>query len=104
MAQNQIPPQTFIIDGRDILNANASEAERRLSSAESAIATIPKSFTYVQSQAATVWTVNHNLGRFPAVSVVDSAGSVVIGDVTYVSVNTLTVAFSAPFSGNVYCS
>lgn len=35
--------------------------------------------THKQAQAAKVWTVVHNLGKRPAVTVVDSAGTVVIG-------------------------
>lgn len=35
--------------------------------------------THKQAQAAKVWTVAHNLGKRPAVTVVDSAGTVVIG-------------------------
>lgn len=37
--------------------------------------------THKQAQAAKVWTVAHNLGKRPAVTVVDSAGTVVIGEV-----------------------
>lgn len=39
--------------------------------------------THKQAQAAKVWTVAHNLGKRPAVTVVDSAGTVVIGDVSF---------------------
>lgn len=40
--------------------------------------------THKQAQAAKVWTVAHNLGKRPAVTVVDSAGTVVIGEVDYI--------------------
>lgn len=53
--------------------------------------------------AATV-TVNHNLGKYPAVSVIDSAGDEVEGVVDHVTMNTLTLSFSAPFSGTVICN
>lgn len=46
-------------------------------------------------------TVTHNLGKRPAVSVIDSAGDEVEGAVDHIDSNTLTVSFSAPFSGNV---
>jgi hypothetical protein len=32
-------------------------------------------YRHVQSVAAAVWTVVHNLGKFPSVSVVDSTGT-----------------------------
>jgi len=61
-------------------------------------------YTHNQSAASSTWTITHNLGFSPAVSVVDSGGNHVIGDVNYVSVNVLTVSFSAPFGGLAYLS
>lgn len=48
--------------------------------------------------------VTHNLGKYPAVTVVDTAGDEVIGDVSYDSVNQLTVTFSSATGGTVYCN
>lgn len=56
-------------------------------------------FVFIQIAAANVWTVNHNLNKYPSVTIVDSAGAVVIGDVHYTDTNSLTVTFSAPFGG-----
>ena len=61
-----------------------------------------KHFTYVQSFASDEWVIEHNLQKHPSVTIVDSAGTVVIGDVLYLSVNKLVVSFSAPFSGKAY--
>lgn len=61
-------------------------------------------YTHNQSTASSTWTITHNLGFRPAVSVVDSGGNHVIGDVNYVSVNALTISFSAPFGGSAYLS
>lgn len=44
--------------------------------------------THKQAQAAKVWTVAHNLGKRPAVTVVDSAGTVVIGGGSTTSTTT----------------
>jgi hypothetical protein len=62
--------------------------------------------TYVHEQtvASSTWTVVHNLGKKVSVTVVDSADTVVVGDVEYVNDNTVTVRFSAPFGGRVYCN
>jgi hypothetical protein len=59
-------------------------------------------FTHVQSIASTSWTINHNLGTFPSVTVVDDMGNVIIADVTYVDDNTITISFSAASTGVVY--
>ena len=61
-------------------------------------------YSHTQSVSSATWTITHNLGFRPAVSVVDSGGNHVIGDVNYVSVNVLTVSFSAPFGGSAYLS
>lgn len=62
------------------------------------------SFTFTQAVPASTWNINHALGYFPNVTVVDSANSKVIGDVEYVDANNLTLIFSAGFSGKAYLS
>lgn len=63
------------------------------------------SYIHHQSSALATWTVTHNLGYYPGgISVIDSAETVVIGDVTHVNISTFTVSFSTPFSGKVYVS
>jgi len=62
------------------------------------------SYIHTQSASSSTWTINHNLGFYPAVSVVDSGENVVIGDVTYISTNTLSVSFNASFGGKAYLS
>ncbi len=59
-------------------------------------------FVFNQNSPSATWTITHNLGRRPSVTVVDSAGTVVIGEVTYTSDNALTIQFSAGFSGQAY--
>jgi hypothetical protein len=61
-----------------------------------------ESFIFVQDLPNTIWSVAHNLNKFPSVSVVDSSGSIVIGEVTYVDNNNVTITFSASFSGRAY--
>ena len=62
---------------------------------------IADSGTYTQClEVATVkWTITHNLGKFPSVTVVDLDNNVVIGDVDYLSTNIIQITFSIPFSG-----
>lgn len=49
-------------------------------------------------------TVTHNLGKYPAVSVINSANDEVEGDVEYININTLIVRFIGSFSGRVTCN
>jgi hypothetical protein len=57
---------------------------------------------HTQSVASDEWVINHTLGGKPSVTVVDSADTVVIGEVTYNSNSQVTVEFTAPFSGYAY--
>lgn len=65
----------------------------------------PDAYIHVQDVAATTWSITHNLGFFPSVTVVDSAGTKVYGEeVTYTDTNSLTVTFGASFGGKAYLS
>lgn len=57
---------------------------------------------YAQASPSTTWVINHNLGGKPSVTVVDSADTVVIGDVRYNSNSLVTIEFTAAFSGYAY--
>ena len=63
-----------------------------------------KNFVFTQAAAKSVWVVPHNLNKFCAVSVVDTAGTIVYGDIEYDSLNQVTITFSASFSGQVFCN
>lgn len=59
-------------------------------------------FQFWQLAAADTWSIPHNLNKYPSVTVVDSAGTTVFGDVHYESLNKLTVCFSVAFAGEAY--
>lgn len=60
-------------------------------------------YTHLQSAPAATWTINHNMDKYPSVSVVTSAGDIVGGaEVNYINKNKLTISFSAAFSGKAY--
>ena len=61
-----------------------------------------KTYTHNQDIPSAEWVVNHNLNKYPSVSVTDSAKSVVVGEVMYNSLNQATITFSAPFSGKAF--
>lgn len=63
------------------------------------------SYTHTQLQAAAQWHVQHvqhGLNRYPSVSIVDSGGSLVIGNIAYISRNEIVLTFTSEFSGKVY--
>lgn len=87
----------------DSANADAIAAEVIRAGDEENLLASQQTFTAQFTGTAEV-TVPHNLSKYPAVSVTDSAGDSVFGNVTYAGVNSLTVSFSAPFSGTVTCN
>lgn len=60
---------------------------------------------YEQSSPSAVWTITHPLPFYPNVTVFDSSGSQVIGDITFgPQYSPFTITFSAAFSGSAYLS
>lgn len=61
-------------------------------------------YTHTQSVASDTWTVNHNLGYRPAVSVLSVGGKLMLADVVHTSANQAVVSFDQPTPGQAVCS
>ena len=61
-------------------------------------------YTHDQATPATTWIVTHNLGFYPNVTVMDSAGNTVEGDITHLTINQLRIIYSAAITGRAYAS
>ena len=61
-----------------------------------------KTYRHIQGVSSSTWVVEHNLNKYPSVTVQDSAGSIVIGEITYNNKNTITLTFSGAFSGEAH--
>jgi hypothetical protein len=57
------------------------------------------SYRHNQNASSTTWTITHNLRFLPNVTVFDSAGNTVEGNVVHISINALTIEFSIAISG-----
>lgn len=62
------------------------------------------STSYIHNQllASSEWIIRHNLNKYPNVTVVDSGGSVVLGEISYISENEIKISFQGAFSGKAY--
>jgi len=62
--------------------------------------------TYVHTQgvSATTWNVTHNLGKYPAVTVIDSGGTEFEAEITHTSTNALTVSLALAVTGTATCN
>lgn len=75
----------------DMIQANTASIDAKVED---------KTYSHSFSNTSTV-SVAHNLAKRPSVTVIDSAGDEVEGDINYVDMNNLIITFSAPFSGVV---
>lgn len=69
--------------------------------------TVTKTFTSSASASDVYWTgttltIQHDLARHPSVTIVDSGGNQVFGDVKYNNNNEVELSFTATFGGIVY--
>jgi len=61
-----------------------------------------KNYVHDQASPSAVWNITHNLGKNAAPIVVDSAGTVVVGQIDYIDENNITLTFNGAFSGYAY--
>ena len=61
-----------------------------------------ETFEFTQGTPSTNWDIQHDMDKFPSVSVVNNNNVLMYGNITYVDKNNLTINFSAGFSGKAY--
>ena len=61
-----------------------------------------KHFVYEQGIASDTWVIEHNLNKYPSVSLVDSAGTQFDADVEYNDENTCTVRMNGATTGKAF--
>ncbi len=61
-------------------------------------------YVHNQAVASGTWTITHNLGKRPAISLLSVGGLAVWGEVLHVDTNQALVYFDNPFAGSAICS
>lgn len=61
-----------------------------------------KHFVYTQSLPNTAWSISHNLDKMVSVTVQDTSGNTVHGEVAYTSTDTITITFINAVAGVAY--
>lgn len=79
-----------------------TEAEPDFESVDLAAASEDKAYIHNQIRASREWLVRHNLGKYPSVTVVDSASTVVLGDIEYPNTEEVIIRFTSEFSGRAF--
>lgn len=94
------PLEKQIADGKQ--SGNTGGGESVVNNYYSITQTAP-TYTHLQNTPAATWTVNHNMDKYPSVTVVTSAGDIAGGaEIDYIDKNNLTISFAAAFSGKAY--
>lgn len=91
-----------IVTGETLTLLSSNAALGITVSANTVTFNVKSGYVFTQAIPATVWTINHNLGKFPSINVVDEANDEVIGKVNYTNNNQIVVTFSAAFSGKAF--
>jgi hypothetical protein len=56
-------------------------------------------YVHTQGTPLDTWVIDHNMGCYPSVTVIDSSNNQVEGSVTYDTINRITIRFTSGFSG-----
>jgi hypothetical protein len=59
-------------------------------------------YVHTQSSISSSWVVNHNLGFFPNITVLDNSNRILETDVQYNNVNTATIIMNSAASGKAF--
>ncbi len=58
-----------------------------------------KNFVHTQGSPSDTWMISHPLNKYPSVTIIDSGGTEVIGNIEYIDTSTVVVTFASGFSG-----
>lgn len=61
-----------------------------------------KTYVHTQSENSTTWEVEHNLDKYPSVTVVDTGDNILYTEVEYIDKNNLEIRFVASTSGKAF--
>lgn len=62
---------------------------------------VNKAATYIIEEPLNIWTIDHNLGYYPEVVVMDMFNRIILVEVEYSSLNQIRVYLSSPQIGKV---
>ena len=95
---------SVIIPDYNVTEIDVTQHQGALTITTSQISDFNQKSNYVHDQGipSLTWTINHGLNKYPSAVAVDSAKSVVVGQIDYVDLNNITITFNASFSGSAY--
>ena len=82
----------------DTINLSGENLENQLT----VLAEKVNGYVHEQGVASAVWTVQHNLDKYPSVTVVDSAENEIVAEVEYLDRNTVQITMIGASKGRAY--
>jgi hypothetical protein len=61
-------------------------------------------YVHVQGSASTSWAINHSLGKFPSITLVDGSGNEIEADISHTDDDHAVAAFAIAVSGKAYAN
>lgn len=58
-----------------------------------------RTFVHEQGVPSNIWNIQHDLNKYPSVTIMDYYGNEYDGDITHVNINNIIIEFSLPFNG-----
>ena len=58
-----------------------------------------KTYVHTQITASDTWNIQHNLNKYPSVTIINTANEQAFGDIIYIDTNNVQIKFSAAMSG-----
>lgn len=96
---------TYVNDIISITTPSGTTSYGQTTTPTSPTVVLPEiAYSHIQGTASATWTITHNLDFYPNVTILDSAGTIVEGEIAYTSRNQVVLTFSAAFSGKAYLS
>lgn len=60
------------------------------------------SYLHDQQDVLSLWAINHNLHRYPSIIAMDLDGNEILGDISYIDTDNLTITFTPATAGKAY--
>jgi hypothetical protein len=95
-------PQTGNVEVTASLSATGTPDNTKFLRGDNVWARANETYIFAQASASATWTVQHNLDKFPSVTMVLSTGQKGYGDIVYIDENNLTITFASAESGKAY--
>lgn len=61
-----------------------------------------KNYIHNQNSPSSLWIINHNLFKYPSVTIVNELNEEVYGNIEYLSINSIKITFGNPETGKAF--